>query len=125
MGAALPATRTSETANRLPRLSMASSGLSRNVPRINIVKLGEAARSEVQFVFNSVGTQNPKDVLISGSSGTEEQTVLFIGYRDCEVPFKGTLTYTVAAALGSSDIESYLEFEINEPGVWRVQIQTY
>lgn len=98
---------------------------SRNVPRINIVKIGEAVRSEVQIVFNSVGTQNPKDVLISGSSGTEEQTALFIGYRDCEVPFKGTLTYTVAAALGSSAIESYLEFEINEPGVWRVQIQTY
>jgi hypothetical protein len=63
-------------------------------------------------------------VLISGSSGIEEQATLFTGFRDIKIPFKGVLKYVVPSSLGQNTIESYLEIEITEPGIWRVNILT-
>lgn len=95
-----------------------------NVLRFNVVKTGEAIRSEVQYVFNSVGSRAPSSILISGSSGTEVQTSLFTGFRDIEVPFNGIVQYTAQSSIGEGSIESYLEIEIKEPGIWRITIMT-
>ncbi|GHA71859.1 hypothetical protein GCM10007389_26880 [Pontibacter akesuensis] len=96
----------------------------RNVQRVSIVKMGESARPEVKYEFNSMGANTPTNVLLSGSSGEEINTPLFMGFRDIQFPFKGVIRYTTQATVGIGSIESILEFEITEPGIWRVNIMT-
>ncbi len=95
-----------------------------NIQRISVVKVGEATRSEVQYVFNSIGSHTPSNVLLMGTSGFEEQTPLYKGFRDIQVPFKGGVRFSTKSSIGSGTIESNLELEISKPGIWMVTILT-
>ncbi|WP_299704211.1 porin family protein [uncultured Pontibacter sp.] len=93
-----------------------------NITRYSIVKVGESPRTDVQFVFNSIGASSPQNIILAGSSGAEVQTAMFTGFRDIEVPFQGSIRYSVRASLGVGTIESFLEYEITEPGIWKITI---
>lgn len=90
-----------------------------NVQRVRFVKVGESENPQVEFRFSSVGGHNPDNLIISGSSGTEENG-LFTGFRNVQFPYKGSIRFSVPASIGLGSVESYMEFEILEPGIWQI-----
>lgn len=73
---------------------------------------------QVYFVWTPTAANNstPLEIRLSGSSGTVEQTPGFVGFRNVQFPFKGTITYFIG------DEPTELEVEITQPGMWQVSV---
>ncbi|MDX5482796.1 MAG: PorT family protein [Hymenobacteraceae bacterium] len=94
-----------------------------NMQRVTFTKVSESERTHIEFNIISTGAYTPQDVLVSGSSGNEENTGLFLGFRDVVFPFQGTIQFSTPTSVGElSLIQSRMEYEINEPGLWRITI---
>ncbi|GAB3203380.1 hypothetical protein GCM10027293_33420 [Pontibacter aydingkolensis] len=93
-----------------------------NMPRVSFTKVAESEQMHVQFKIITTGFYTPQDILIAGSSGIEENTGLFLGFRNVQFPFEGSIQFSTSSGGGSTLVQSRMEYEIKEPGFWRITI---
>lgn len=109
-----------------------------NINRVSLIN-HSSGDEEVEINFSrSTNVNVPENIRLKGSSGSTENSATYIGFRDIEFPFTGTLEYTIKPRLSeskidgsksgggasnvSSDLRCRLSFIINEPGNWEVKV---
>lgn len=96
---------------------------SMNTGRVTFTKVADGEQMHVEYKIISTGGFSPQDVMIAGSSGTIQNTGIFIGHRDVVFPFQGSIQFSIPATIGTSaPAQSRMEYEIKEPGHWRITI---
>ena len=111
----------------------------RNISRVQI-RNSNAIENQIEITFNKSSNMNtPENIRLVESSGNAESSMSFIGFKNVEFPFTGTIHYTVkprfakSTTMGSksgnqtnfennTDLQCKLTFTINEPGAWEVKI---
>lgn len=95
----------------------------RSIDRYTIKKYGnEINRVLISFQQNGVRNPHITNLLLTTSCGIETSLGYMIGFRDFEFPIKIKLSYKTKNKLLTSEYNVSFEFEIFEPGDWRVEI---
>jgi hypothetical protein len=87
------------------------------IGRISCVRTGD--RPYVRYVFSRGNISN---LLMQGSSGTENFITSFTGFEQVEFPFRGTVKFTAPNAWMTAMLTCELRLTINQPGAWVVTI---
>ncbi|MBC5993530.1 PorT family protein [Pontibacter sp. SD6] len=96
---------------------------SMNMGRVTFSKVADSEQTHVEYKIISTSGFAPQDVMIAGSSGTIQDTGIVKGYRDVVYPFQGSIQFSIPATMGTSaPAQSRMEYEIKEPGHWRITI---
>lgn len=96
-----------------------------NVKRVTINKVGDSPKPHIEIHFKSMGSFTPHSVQASGSSGVEDQRdALLTTFRNPTFPFEGSIRYSSSSGTSLAGIESFIEYEITEPGIWRIVVVT-
>ncbi|MBW6500831.1 MAG: hypothetical protein K0B05_05495 [Bacteroidales bacterium] len=98
-----------------------------SIGRVSCIKVGD--RPYVRYKFSRGGeesdsrtSENIRDLLMQGSSGSEKAGTGFTGFEQVTFPFQGKLTFKAPNALMTATLNCELRFTINEPGSWVVTI---
>lgn len=87
------------------------------IGRVSCFRTGD--RPYVRYVFSRGNISN---LIMQGSSGTENFITSFTGYDQVKFPFKGTLKFTAPNAWMTAMLICELRLTINQPGAWVVTI---
>ncbi len=87
------------------------------IGRVSCIRVGD--RPYVKYVFSRGGVGN---LMLQGSSGTENIITSFTGYEQVNFPFKGTVKFSAPNSWMTSMIYCELRLTINQPGAWVVTI---
>ena len=94
-----------------------------NVNRVTFTKVADSKQMQVEYKIISTGVFSPQDVQLAGSSGAIENGGIFMRHREVAFPFQGSIQFTVPATAGTNaPMMSRMEYEIKEPGHWRITI---
>ncbi len=100
-------------------------GYRNNVGRVICMKTGEKP-NYVKYKFSRAGEASSflaiSNILLQGSSGSENITTTFTGFEDVTFPFEGKVRFNAPNSLNTSSLECELRLTINEPGTWLVTI---
>lgn len=100
-------------------------GYRNNVGRINFTKISETPLS-IRYKFSRSGETSSflsvTNLLLRGSSGTENISTSYTGYENVIFPFEGNVKFQAPNTLNTSTLGCELRFAINEPGYWLVTI---
>ncbi len=93
------------------------------VTRVSFFKQ-RADDSYVEYKFSRSGNTsfNIEGLMMQGSSGTENTTTAFTGFREASFPFEGKVQFKAPNMLNSATNNYELRFRINQPGAWTVTI---
>lgn len=95
----------------------------RNIDRYTIKKYGdEKTRVLISFIQNGVRNPNVTGLLMTSSGGSETSMGYLVGYENIEFPIQIKLSYKTKNKLLTAEYDVMFEFEIFEPGDWRVVI---
>jgi hypothetical protein len=80
--------------------------------------------NRVLFDLTASGTRNHKitDLRVSSSSGSDTKSGTYFGYEGVVFPVKIKIIYTSTSSYHSYPVEVRFDFEISEPGDWKVSI---
>jgi len=96
-----------------------------NIGRIACTKVGEQP-FYVKYKFSRAGEASSflaiSNLLLRGSSGTENITTSFTGFENVTFPFEGNVKFKAPNSLNTAELDCELRFTINEPGNWLVTI---
>ena len=90
---------------------------------VSIRRVGEGNQVEIKILRagNRLGVSN---LLLTGSSGTELITQIFIGFENIEFPFDGRLSYSAPNEFYTLNyLGSILEYTLETPGSWEIIIK--
>ena len=87
------------------------------IGRVTCIRTGD--RPYVKYVFPRGSVSN---LMLQGSSGSENIISSFIGYDQVNFPFKGSVKFTAPNAWMTASIYGELRLTINQPGAWVVTI---
>lgn len=87
------------------------------IGRINCIRTGD--RPYVRYVFTRGGIAN---LIMQGSSGTENVLDSFTGYDQVTFPFRGIVKFNGPNAWMTAMLTCELRLTINQPGAWVVTI---
>jgi len=95
---------------------------STNIDKYTLYNSGDG--NDVRLEFLQVGRTNStiQDLIIYGSSGSEQQVTSFVSWKNVEFPFRGNVRYTTLNKLKTTRLDAYFEFEIIKPGSWQVKV---
>jgi len=100
-------------------------GYRSNVGRVTCMKMGDE-RIYVKYKFSRAGEtatyMTITDLLLQGSSGTENITNNFMGFENVQFPFEGKIKFNAPNALNTATLNCEVRLTINEPGPWLVTI---
>jgi len=101
-------------------------GYKNNVGRVTFQKMGDD-RFYVKYKFSRSGEASSfiaiTDLMLQGSSGTENISTNFTGFENITFPFEGKVQFTSPSAMNPNIIlNCELRFKINEPGPWLISI---
>ncbi|MEJ8802953.1 hypothetical protein, partial [Pontibacter sp. H249] len=79
--------------------------------------------NHVEYKIISTGNFAPQDIMLAGSSGSVESAGPYTGHRDIVFPFQGSIQFSIPASVSTPvQSQSRMEYEITEPGHWRITI---
>ena len=93
---------------------------SNHINRIDYAKVGPGNRIYFRIRSADFSSVIISDFTIEASSGYTIITATEKSINDVIFPFQGTIRYTVTNSVSRSSYESYLQFTINESGVWEI-----
>ncbi|MDX5420455.1 MAG: PorT family protein [Hymenobacteraceae bacterium] len=94
-----------------------------NINRVTFTKVADSKQLQVEYKIISTGGFLPQDVMLAGSSGSIMNSGMFMVHREVAYPFQGSVQFTTPATAGTNDLlTSRMEYEIKEPGHWRITI---
>lgn len=94
-----------------------------NINRVTFTKVADSKQLQVEYKIISTGAFFPQDVMLAGSSGAIVNSGMFMGHREVAYPFQGSVQFSTPATIGTNDLmQSRMEYEIKEPGHWRITI---
>lgn len=94
-----------------------------NLNRITFTKIADSKQLQIEYKIISTGAFTPQDVQLAGSSGTVEHSDILMQHRTVAFPFQGSIQFNVPSSLGTNTtVMSRMEYEIKEPGHWRITI---
>lgn len=93
---------------------------SSHITRIDYSKVAPGNRIYFRIRSSDFSTVFISDFTIQGTSGSVIVTGTEKAINDVIFPFQGVIRYTVTNSLSKSSYESYLEFRINESGIWEI-----
>jgi hypothetical protein len=100
-------------------------GYRNNIGRITCMKMGDE-RNYVKYKISRAGESslflNITDLMLQGSSGTENISTNFTGYEDIDFPFEGKVQFSAPNSLNTAVLNYEVRLTINEPGSWLVTI---
>ncbi|MFH0841457.1 MAG: hypothetical protein V1903_02430 [Bacteroidota bacterium] len=101
-------------------------GYRSNVGRVTCMKAGDE-RSYIKYKFSRSGEASSfiaiTDLMMQGSSGTENISTNFTGYEDITFPFEGKVQFTAPSTLTPTvTLNCEVRLKLNEPGSWIVTI---
>ena len=95
-----------------------------NIGRLNFIYYGtsKGAGNDIRFrILRGIAEVGVSPTL-NGDSGTMWADGNFIGFRNVEFPFTGTIIFSAPNAFFSATLKYELRFVINEPGKWNIHI---
>lgn len=101
-------------------------GYRSNVGRMTFMKM-DKDKSYVKYKFSRSGGESASattinDLLMQGSSGTENQSYNFTGFENVTFPFEGKIKFLAPNMLATATLNCEVRLTINEPGGWIVTI---
>jgi len=101
-------------------------GYRSNVGRMTFMKM-DKDKFYVRYKFSRSGGESASamtinDLLMQGSSGTENQTYNFTGFENVTFPFEGKLKFLAPNMTATANLSCEVRLTINEPGGWIVTI---
>ena len=95
-----------------------------NIGRMNFIYYGvsKGAGNDIKFRILRGITEVGVSPTLDGDSGTMWADGNFIGFRNVEFPFTGTIIFSAPNAFFSATLKYELRFVINEPGKWHIHI---
>lgn len=94
-----------------------------NVGRISFNKISDDQQYvRLKFMRNGGEHTNINNLLMTGSSGTENTSRMFTGFENAEFPFKGKVIFSAPNAFYAATMRCELRYQIFEPGAWVVSI---
>ena len=87
------------------------------IGRVSVVRTGD--RPYVRYVFSRGNISN---LILQGSSGSENIVTSFTGFDQVTFPFKGTIKFNAPNAWMTAMLTCELRLTINQPGAWVVTI---
>lgn len=87
------------------------------IGRVSCIRTGD--RPYVRYVFSRGGVIN---LMLQGSSGTENLIPTFTGFEQVTFPFKGILTFEAPNDWMTAMLDCELRLTINQPGAWIINI---
>jgi hypothetical protein len=100
-------------------------GYRNNIGRITCMKMGDE-RNYIKYKFSRSGESSSfvaiSDLMLQGSSGTENISSNFTGFENVTFPFEGKVQFNAPSALNTGSLACELRITINEPGPWLITI---
>ena len=100
-------------------------GYRNNIGRITCMKMGDE-RNYIKYKFSRSGESSSfvaiTDLMLQGSSGTENISSNFTGFENVTFPFEGKVQFSAPSALNTGSLSCELRITINEPGPWLITI---
>ena len=94
-----------------------------NVGRVTFTKISDDQQYvRLKFMRDGGEHTNISDLLMTGSSGTENTSRMFTGFENAEFPFKGKAIFNAPNAFYAATLRCEVRFQIFEPGAWIVAI---
>jgi hypothetical protein len=94
-----------------------------NMNRVTFTKIADSKQLQVEYKIISTGAFSAQDIIIAGSSGSTVNSGITMGHREVVFPFQGNIQFSVPATNGTNDLmQSRMEYEIKQPGHWRITI---
>lgn len=96
-----------------------------NIGRVVFWKAGDKPFN-IKYKFSRAGEASSfiaiTNLLLNGSSGTENISTSFTGYENVSFPFEGKVKFNAPNSFNTVSLDCELRFVINEPGNWMVTI---
>ncbi|MBN1387076.1 MAG: hypothetical protein JW965_01430 [Bacteroidales bacterium] len=94
-----------------------------NVGRVTFTKVSDNQQYvRLKFMRDGGEHTNISDLLLTGSSGTENTSRMFTGFENAEFPFKGKAIFNAPNAFYAATLHCEVRYQIFEPGAWIVAI---
>ncbi|MBS0011565.1 MAG: hypothetical protein KFF49_09160 [Bacteroidales bacterium] len=94
-----------------------------NVGRVTFTKIS-SDRYYVRLKFMRHGGENTNisELLLFGSSGSENTSRMFTGFENTEFPFQSKVSFNAPNSFYAASMRCEVRFQIFEPGAWVVSI---
>jgi hypothetical protein len=101
-------------------------GYRSNVGRVTCMKIGDD-QNYVKYKFSRSGGESASsltisDLIMQGSSGTENMSYNFTGFERVTFPFEGKIKFSAPNETVTAVLNCEVRLTINEPGQWQVTI---
>ena len=100
-------------------------GYRNNVGRVAFWKVNDKPFN-VKYKFSRAGEASSfiaiTNLLLNGSSGTENISTSFTGFENVSFPFEGKVRFNAPNSFNTASLDCEFRFVINEPGEWMVTI---
>jgi len=94
-----------------------------NVGRVTFSKINDKGDYvRIKFIRGSSEFTGISDLLLQGTSGSENMSRAFTGFENAEFPFKGKVVFTAPNAFHSATIRCEMRYRILERGAWEVKV---
>jgi len=94
-----------------------------NVGRVTFSKISDKGNYvRIKFMRGSNEFTEISDLLLQGSSGSENTSRAFTAFENAEFPFKGKVVFTAPNAFHSATIRCEMRYRILESGSWEVKV---
>jgi hypothetical protein len=91
-----------------------------SIGRVTVIRAGERPYVQYKFSRGGAGTNEISNLLLQGSSGTENNQTPFTGFEQVTFPFKGKVAFNVPNSFRTGILSCELRFTIFKPGAWIV-----
>jgi len=91
-----------------------------SIGRVTVIRVGDRAYVQYKLSRGGGGTDEISNLMLQGSSGTENNQTPFTGFEQVDFPFKGKVTFNVPNSFRTGILSCELRFTIFEPGAWIV-----
>jgi hypothetical protein len=96
---------------------------SRAMERYRVYRYTDGEEIRVHLKPITSGTLEVSNLQITGSSGYESEFLnSHMEFRNCQFPFRLRVSFLKWSKLKTVRVDTYIELEITEPGVWIVEI---
>jgi hypothetical protein len=93
-----------------------------SIGRVSFTRVGDRPYVKYKFSRNGSELNNLSNLLLQGSSGSENLSTAFTGYEQVTFPFSGKVYFNAPSSFMTTLLTCELRITINQPGSWIVTI---